>query len=113
MIYTYRCYDCEHEFDASQSIKDAPLKKCPNCKHLSIERVIYPPIIFSKREPTTIGQLADRNSKKLGKAEISERENKRKAENKPAMDQARVELNRKLASKTEAQKQRYIEDGRI
>jgi len=31
----------------------------------------------------------------------------------PAMDQARVELNRKLASKTEAQKQRYIEDGRI
>ena len=29
--YEYECRSCEHQFEAFQSIKDKPLKKCPEC----------------------------------------------------------------------------------
>ncbi len=29
--YEYECQKCGHRFDAFQSIKDAPLRKCPRC----------------------------------------------------------------------------------
>ena len=30
--YTYRCKKCGHEFDARQSMMDAPLTDCPVCE---------------------------------------------------------------------------------
>jgi putative FmdB family regulatory protein len=30
--YEYVCRKCGHEFEAYQSIKDEPLKRCPKCK---------------------------------------------------------------------------------
>ncbi|RAP36126.1 FmdB family transcriptional regulator [Candidatus Marinamargulisbacteria bacterium SCGC AAA071-K20] len=30
--YDYKCSDCEHVFEAAQSIKDEPLRICPECK---------------------------------------------------------------------------------
>jgi putative FmdB family regulatory protein len=30
--YDYKCRKCGHVFEAFQSIKDAPLSKCPKCK---------------------------------------------------------------------------------
>lgn len=29
--YTYRCKNCDHEFDVRQRMTDAPLKVCPEC----------------------------------------------------------------------------------
>jgi len=29
--YEYQCEKCSHRFEASQSIKDAPLAECPRC----------------------------------------------------------------------------------
>ncbi len=29
--YEYECQKCGHRFEAFQSIKDAPLRKCPRC----------------------------------------------------------------------------------
>lgn len=29
--YGYKCEKCNHEFDTFQSIKDDPVKKCPEC----------------------------------------------------------------------------------
>lgn len=37
--YEYHCDACEHNFDEFQSIKDAPLKKCPECGKLKLRRV--------------------------------------------------------------------------
>lgn len=31
MTYDYECKKCQHRFEADQSIKDEPLKKCPKC----------------------------------------------------------------------------------
>ncbi len=30
-IYKYKCTECEHEFEALQTMKEKPLKKCPHC----------------------------------------------------------------------------------
>ncbi|HEY5533745.1 MAG TPA: zinc ribbon domain-containing protein [Ignavibacteria bacterium] len=38
--YEYICQNCHHEFEKIQSIKDEPLKKCPNCHKDSLKKVI-------------------------------------------------------------------------
>lgn len=38
-IYTYRCNNCEHQFDIRQRMSDDPLTVCPNCDG-SIRRIV-------------------------------------------------------------------------
>lgn len=38
--YEYVCEACSHEFEQFQSIKDDPLKKCPQCKKSKVRRKI-------------------------------------------------------------------------
>jgi putative FmdB family regulatory protein len=38
--YEYACKSCKHAFEEFQSIKAAPLKKCPECGKASLERLI-------------------------------------------------------------------------
>jgi putative FmdB family regulatory protein len=38
--YDYRCAACGHEFEAFQSITEAPKKKCPACGKRKLERRI-------------------------------------------------------------------------
>ena len=40
MTYEYACGACGHEWEAEQSIRDAPLKKCPKCGKLQAKRMI-------------------------------------------------------------------------
>jgi putative FmdB family regulatory protein len=37
--YEYHCDACEHNFDEFQSMSEAPLKKCPQCKKSKLRRV--------------------------------------------------------------------------
>ena len=38
--YDYHCDACSHEFEEFQYIKDAPLKKCPECGKKTLRRLI-------------------------------------------------------------------------
>ncbi|MDR2345221.1 MAG: zinc ribbon domain-containing protein [Planctomycetaceae bacterium] len=38
--YEYKCDACGHEFEEFQGIKDAPLRKCPQCKKNKLRRLI-------------------------------------------------------------------------
>ena len=38
--YAYACGSCEHEFDAFQSIKARPLRKCPECGKNTLKRLL-------------------------------------------------------------------------
>lgn len=38
--YEYACPKCGHQFEAFQSMKDEPLKKCPSCGKPSLKRLV-------------------------------------------------------------------------
>ena len=38
--YEYVCAKCGHEMEAFQSMKDAPLTKCPTCRKAGLKRKI-------------------------------------------------------------------------
>jgi len=40
MTYEYACAACGHEWEAEQSIREAPLKKCPHCGKSTAKRQI-------------------------------------------------------------------------
>jgi putative FmdB family regulatory protein len=38
--YEYICDNCQYEFERFQSIKARPIRKCPKCGKLSVQRLI-------------------------------------------------------------------------
>ena len=38
--YEYHCSACDHRFEKLQSIKDSPIRKCPECGKLTVRCVI-------------------------------------------------------------------------
>lgn len=38
--YDYRCKNCDHEFELFQSMSAGVKKKCPECKKMTLERLI-------------------------------------------------------------------------
>jgi len=38
--YEYACAECDHEFEAFQSITAKPIRKCPECGKRKVERLI-------------------------------------------------------------------------
>lgn len=72
--YEYKCTKCESEIEIRQSMKDKPITECPNCGNHALERIISGGLgSFISKDPTTIGQLADRNTAKMGHYELQEK----------------------------------------
>ncbi|MFH1429546.1 MAG: FmdB family zinc ribbon protein [Candidatus Margulisiibacteriota bacterium] len=66
--YTYRCKECNHQFDTSHSITADPLTDCPECSDGSLRRVInYAPGIAFKGS----GFYVTDNNKQASKAPVS------------------------------------------
>lgn len=74
--YSFRCDKCDETFSNFFHVKDydSELKKskCPSCKSNKIHRDfladnITPNYIKGVHEATTLGELADKRSKKLGR----------------------------------------------
>ena len=94
-LYDYVCSNCQYEIgDMYQSIKAKPLVKCDKCNKMTLERVIYGGDVFVRREATTIGQLSDRNTKKMGKYELESKQ-----------------LHKKINSMDDTQKRKWIMEG--
>ena len=112
MLYDYKCSDCDHQMvDVQQSINDKPLVKCEKCGRNTLERVLFAPTVFVKQEATTIGQLSERNAKKLGKREVQERTLRDKDSKKTAMQEARKEMHSKINGMNDSQRRRFVENG--
>ena len=118
--YDYICKNCGHELkDVLQSIKDDPLTCCEQCGEHSLSRVIFGGRAAFVENVSTIGQLADKNTKKMGHYKKSEIEAKAK-ENKPKTKQTEKQIYGKHATATRAeiknmspkQKQNYIMKGK-
>lgn len=104
--YEYKCNSCGVNVEFFQGIKDPPKRKCESCGRRKLERMLSACIGFVAREATTLGQIAERNTKKMG-AKIKEEEEK---SGKTARKKATKELN-EINRMTDAQKIKYIEEG--
>ena len=40
VTFDYECKDCQYKFEKSQSIKAAPITKCPKCGQETVKRLI-------------------------------------------------------------------------
>ena len=115
--YDYLCNECGCEFEQFHGFKQAP-EPC-ECGSSDIKIVINEvPMAFVKGEPTTLGQLAELNTKNMGSYELSEKRAKQEEGNlkkqKPKSwveksgDATQADINKM----TKSQKARYIRDGK-
>jgi putative FmdB family regulatory protein len=85
--YGYRCAECKHEFTVFQSMKDDPVKICPECSG-EVRRLMYPVgVVFKgsgwyindsrKPEPSESGEKpADKTETKADTAAATSGETK-------------------------------------
>jgi putative FmdB family regulatory protein len=115
-IYEYQCEECDHNFEIEQKLKAKPKKKCPNCKKHALERLIFSPVISMKGRINTVGQLAEANTKKLGRYAY-DRLNKEKILSgeleKEKKIQDRKDKFKKLNKMSEEAKKKYMMTGEM
>lgn len=116
-IRGFECTACKKTFGTITK-KTAKLKKykCPYCES-ALESLIMDGIYgIVEYECTTVGQQAERNTKKMGKYLVSELDakNKKEVDNGMRMyEKPSKELVRKLPKMTTRQKERYIQEGKL
>lgn len=95
--YTYECQECEFQFTVEQKMTARTLRKCPECGKVALERVILSaPYAFVRQDPTTVGQLAERNTKKMGREAVEMTERNRAARDDEVRRQNRESLQKRL-----------------
>tara|TARA_Y100000310_G_scaffold315845_1_gene366910 strand:+ start:2603 stop:2944 length:342 start_codon:yes stop_codon:yes gene_type:complete len=109
--YEYKCEACGHFFTEEISIKKYKRKKkCPSCKKHKLRRILSAPDISIGGESTTLGQLAESNTKKMGRYELEE---KQRQDNKELENLKRDtrKTQREINKMTPDQKKKYILGG--
>lgn len=107
--YDYECSECAHQDEIFQKFSEAPLSVCTSCGASSFRRVILqPPLAFIKGEARTVGQLADRNLKKMGRYELEDRQRADNTEERKEAKESSA-LRQRINKMTPAQKKKYIE----
>ena len=112
--YEYKCSNCGHSFEVVQSMKSRKKRKCPSCKQSKLEKVIGTPMVFVKGEPQTIGHWAERNTQKMGRYELGDKEGERKEnikKDKPILGSGPA-TQKEIKKMTPTQKKKYIEEGK-
>ena len=80
--YDYQCNDCGHEFEQIHGFNRQP-SPCEKCEGKNLRIVVnQAPLAFVKGEPKTLGQLAESNTKNMGKYELEDKREYQNAEKK-------------------------------
>ena len=111
--YEYACSGCGHSFEIVQPMKDKTKRKCPSCKKTKLKRVIGTPMVFIRGEPQTVGHQAERNTEKMGRYELGDKEGERKESSKKEQTSlgSGPASSRQIRKMTSEQKKKYIEKG--
>lgn len=82
--YEYECQKCGHEFERFQSMTDAPLKRCPECRGKVVRKIGTGAGLLFKGNGFYITDYRSDNYKKAASADASS--GKDKAASKPSGD---------------------------
>lgn len=113
--YDFECEPCAYITEVRQSINGPSTLECPICKQETLKKVfISAPTMFVRGEPSTIGQLAERNTSKLGKYELEARKENDKIQNAVSEEvKKKRQQHRAIQSMTPEQQVKYIKTGEI
>ena len=110
-IYHYKC-ECGFDQEVYHSIKEPTKQQCPACKNPSLYIVIDTIPYGAVKEVKTVGQLAEKNSRNMGKEQVQMKMDSdgttEKIKNTEKMREAM-----KLGSLTPEKKRKYIETGKL
>ena len=110
-VYEYKCEACEYFFSEELSIKKYKRKiKCPSCSKNKLMRIISPPTLVIGGHHTTLGQLAEANTKRMGHYELEDKQRQDSKELRKAKKEAR-KSQRAINKMTKEQKKKYILEG--
>jgi len=113
MRYDYQCSSCNSIHEIDHGIKTTK-RKCPKCGENKLEKIfLSAPASFVRQDAVTVGQLAERNAKRMGKNEVQERDLKDKEGKKEAMSKAQKELYKKIGKSDESKREKFINEGII
>ncbi len=70
--YHYMCSECKEDFEQFHSIKEPLRKQCPFCELDGLSVVLDGPPVIINKEVKTIGQLAEKNAKSIGRYVIQD-----------------------------------------
>lgn len=113
--YDYLCNDCGFEFEQFHKFGETP-DPC-ECGSSNIKIVInQPPIGFVKGEAQTLGQLAEKNTKKMGRYELEDKRGYHNAEKKEKKkdwwEKSGSATKSEINKMSKTQKAKYIRDGK-
>ena len=101
--YVYKCPDCQHIYDYVQSIHDDALSNCVLCDGGRVQRCVTAPIYcYTINDPTTLYHYAERNTDKLGKGYIENKEGQEQEKRKQKDKENAAKIGATLYEKTGA-----------
>ena len=103
-VYEYKCSGCEHQFEIVEALKAPVKRKCPECNNNLLERLLFP-VMGRVKSIKSIGQLAEKNTKRAGGSLDNPDEHKKKE-----VKSKTKELNA-INRMTKQQQIKYIEEG--
>jgi len=112
-LYDFECEPCAYYTEIRQGVDESSVLECPVCGQKTLRKIfINAPHCYVRGESQTIGQLADRNAKKMGSYERQEKaEGDRKGTKLTKEQSEKRKLNQKLVSMTPEQKIKWIKEG--
>lgn len=110
--YHYACSDCKEEFEVFHSIKEPLRKICPFCEKSSLSVVLDEPPVIINKEVKTIGQLAEKNAKELGRYGLQEKMATDGSLERIKSREKKEEL-RKISKLSPEKKAKFIETGKL
>lgn len=113
--YDFECEPCAYITEIRQTADSPSVLKCPICEQETLKKVfISAPTMFFRGEATTVGQLAERNTTKLGKYELEAKKEVDKIQNAVSEEvKKKRKEHRAIQSLTPEQQVRYIKTGEM
>jgi putative FmdB family regulatory protein len=110
-IYDFECEKCAYYTEIKQRMEDPSAHECPHCGDKTLVKVfINPPAMFFRGEPHTIGQLANRNTQKMGTYELQDKQNQDRINNNTEETQKR-ETHKRINAMTPEKRLKWIHTG--
>ncbi len=111
--YDFECEPCCYHTEIFMTFNEYEnIKECPVCGQKTLKRVILGvPNLLVRGNPTTIGQLADENTRKMGHYEKQEKENKDRGNGLTSEQKTKRQQHQKIVSMTPEQQVKWIREG--